>query len=129
MTMIEAQRMTDEGCPHDAPDGPGALPVPFHDYPHADRMRYVAAAEAAGAWVEGYVGPFLRVSLPRDAEAFFAALPAAGLDMVGRSWFFPLGSDNPPADRRHDGRYPGSAGFWLYANLRPAAPPSGPSDY
>jgi hypothetical protein len=47
-------------------------------------------------------------------------MEAAGLELDERSLhYFPLGTDAPPASLRHDGRYPGIAGFWLYGCFVP----------
>ena len=127
-TTRERLTMSDDGCPHEPAEyTPGA--VRFAEFPHADRMRYRAAVEAAGGEVEGYNGPALTVAVPRNVTRFYTAMAAAGLADLGRPWFFPLGTDSPPAELRHDGRYPGSAGFWLFLNLAPTDPPSGPEDY
>jgi hypothetical protein len=84
-------------------------------------MALRAAIEAAGGMVATYVGAYVQVAVPDPPEPFYLAMEAAGLEPVRRSaHFFPLGTDNPPASLRHDGRFPGSKGFWLYANFAPA---------
>jgi hypothetical protein len=96
---------------------------PFCDLPRERRMALRAAIEAAGGRVAGYHGPAVQVAIPNPSGPFFTAMGVAGLDLDERSLhYFPLGSDAPPAALRHDGRYPGSTGFWLYGNFRPAPP-------
>jgi hypothetical protein len=92
----------------------------FHELPHERRLAYRAAIEAAGGQVAGYHGPAVQVAIPCPSGPFYAAMEAAGLALDERSLHhFPLGTDDPPATLRHDGRYPGSAGFWLYGNFVP----------
>ncbi len=96
--------------------------TPFHDLPHERRMAFRAAIEAAGGMVATYIGPYVQVAVPDPPEPFYEAMAEAGLEPVRRSaHFFPVGSDNPPARLRHDGRFPGSKGFWLYASFAPAS--------
>jgi hypothetical protein len=96
--------------------------IPFADLPPERRMAIRAAVEAAGGMVATYIGPYVQVAVPDPPEPFYDAMEAAGLEPVRRSaHFFPLGTDAPPAHLRHDGRFPGSKGFWLYANFAPAS--------
>ena len=63
-------------------------------------MTFVTSVDAAGAvW---------RYCHARGGEANRSTL-APG--------HFPLGTDAPLASLRHDGRYPGSVGFWLFGNF------------
>jgi hypothetical protein len=103
------------------------IPTPFHELPDDQRMALRAAIEAAGGQIAGYIGPCVQVAIPNPAGPFFTAMEAAGLELEERSLhYFPLGTDAPPATLRHDGRYPGSAGFWLYGNFKPVPPPAMP---
>lgn len=69
-----------------------------------------------------YVGDGITVSVPRgrleDICAWARAHELVAGDDAGH--YFPLGSDNPPADLRHDASYPGSRGFWLWWHCTPA---------
>jgi hypothetical protein len=95
-------------------------PIAFADLPHDRRMALRAAIEAAGGHIATYIGPYVQVAVPDPPGPFYEAAEAAGLELVRRSaHYFPLGSDSPPAHLRHDGRFPGSKGFWLYANFLP----------
>src|SRR5579885_299193 len=97
--------------------------TPFCDLPDERRMALRAAIEAAGGQVAGYLGPCVQVAIPNPPGPFYAAMGEAGLELDGRSLhYFPLGTDAPPRHLRHDGHYPGSAGFWLYGNFRPVPP-------
>ena len=95
----------------------------FSELPHEERMAYRQAIEDAGGFVVGYSGPYVQVAIPRDDQAcfpgpvnrFYGQMKAAGLEYRdGSGHWFPLGSDHPPDHLRHDGRYPGSRGFWYY---------------
>ena len=104
------------------------LPIAFCDLPHEQRMAFRAAIEAAGGQVAGYYGRYVQVALPNPSGPFFTAMDAAGLTLENRSLhFFPLGTDSPPTSLRHDGRFPGSRGFWLYGNFTPAINPPLPT--
>lgn len=92
----------------------------FHDLPDATRMGFRDAITDAGGEVEGYDGECVVAALP-NAHGFLSAVGARGLELVGDLWLFPLGTDSPPAILRHDGRYPGSKGFWLFGRFRPKA--------
>lgn len=97
----------------------------FADLPHDRRMALREAIEAAGGYVATYVGPYVQVAVPDPPEPFYAAMEQAGLELARCSaHYFPLGTDNPPAHLRHDGRFPGSKGFWLYANFAPSVGPT-----
>jgi hypothetical protein len=99
-------------------------PTPFHELPHDRRMALRDAIEAAGGTVAGYYGPAVQVAIPNPPGPFYQAMEAAGLELVRRSLhYFPLGTGAPPHHLRHDGRFPGSAGFWLYGNFTVAANP------
>jgi hypothetical protein len=92
----------------------------FCDLPDDVRMRFRGVVEGAGGLVEGYHGPCLQVACPNPWGPFNTAMEAAGLTLVeGSLYAFPLGSDSPPESLRHDGSYPGSKGFWLYARYQP----------
>ena len=95
-------------------------PVLFCDLPDQQRLGYRDAITAAGGEVAAYVGECVQVAIPRPSGPFYAAMQAAGLECVpGSLHYFPLGSDKPADVLRHDGRYHGSRGFWLYGNFRP----------
>jgi hypothetical protein len=92
----------------------------FCDLAHEQRMAYRDAVENAGGSVAGYNGEWLQVALPRPCGPFFRAMELAGLELNDASLhYFPLGTDRPPDDLRHDGRYPGSRGFWLFGRFQP----------
>lgn len=91
----------------------------FCDLPDAVRMEFRRRIEAAGGEVQGYNGECVTVAVPNPPRPFRDDMEHAGLVEAGGSWYFPLGSDNPPDSLRHDGRYPGSKGFWLIMTLRP----------
>jgi hypothetical protein len=94
----------------------------FSELPDSARWAYRDLITSTGAEVDGYDADCVRVSLPNPAAPAIAALEAGGLELVeGGLYWFPLGTDAPPQHLRHDGRYPGSAGFWLYARFRPVA--------
>lgn len=93
--------------------------IDFAERPSTERDYYRAIVESAGAIVTGYLGAGLSLHLPRGGAAM-EHFEAHGLTLRPHSLFwFPLGSDNPPAEYRHDGRYPGSRGFWLCATFDP----------
>lgn len=96
---------------------PATATVRFSDLPDDMRMRLRDVIYNAGGDIAGYVDDAVQVAVPADVGAFMAKCRAAGLSRQGDGHYFPLGSDNPPAGMRHDGRYPGSKGFWLYYNL------------
>jgi len=82
--------------------------------------------EKAGGYIAGYVGRYVHVAIPNPSGPFFTTIEKAGLVLAQRSLhYFPLGTDAPPDSLRHDGRFPGSAGFWLYGNFAPADEPAG----
>jgi hypothetical protein len=90
----------------------------FHELPDERRMALREVIEAAGGQVMGYFGDGVQVALPRPAGPCEQAAAGAGLKKVaGSLHYFPLGTDDPPAELRHDGRYPGSKGFWLFARF------------
>ena len=92
----------------------------FCDLPDERRMVLRDAIDIAGGEVAGYYGPFVQVAIPNPSGPFFKAMEEAGLVLDERSFqLFPLGTDNPPESLRHDGRYPGSKGFWLFGNFSP----------
>lgn len=92
----------------------------FVDLPGETRMQYRAAVEAAGGDPVGYYDGRLQVAIPSPSGPFFRAMAEIGLRIQpGSLQYFPLGSDKAPDHQRHDGSYPGSRGFWLFANLEP----------
>ena len=92
----------------------------YVDLPDAQRMAYLDAIDAAGGNMEAYDGPSVLVAIPCPSGPFYRALEAAGLSLVPASLhYFPLGTDKPPMPLRHDGRYPGSKGFWLFGRFVP----------
>lgn len=99
----------------------------FHDRPDAERMAIRAAIEDLGGEVSGYSGTGIQAALPRRWTPIEHALRPFGLTMDEASLhLFPLGSDAPPEHLRHDGRYPGSKGYWLYATFQPKGEPCCP---
>jgi hypothetical protein len=98
-----------------------ATALPFCDSPDRIRMALRDAIDSAGGYVAGYYGPYVQVAIPRPSGPFFLAMDEAGLELDEHSLhFFPLGTDAPPDHLRHDCRYPGSKGFWLFGNFSPA---------
>lgn len=92
--------------------------APFCDLPDIERFRLRDAIEDLGGDIESYQGDAVQVALPTEWRRFITAADKLGLVLVhGSRWLFPLGSDNPPATLRHDGSYPGSKGFWMYAKF------------
>lgn len=92
------------------------------DMPDAERMAVRELVENMGIEITGYALDSFMVAMPRPVP--YAALDAAGFEIVpGSMHYFPLGSDvNWTADNmRHDGSYPKSRGFWLFARVRKPA--------
>lgn len=92
----------------------------FVDRPHADRMAAINALDAIGPCTFSYTGAGITVTVPRGG---YLAIKdwAIAHNLDARDWFlFPLGSDRVPEIMRHDGSYPGSRGFHLYAHFIPA---------
>lgn len=90
----------------------------------ADRMEWRRKAEQLGAIVVGYDGPAFQVAVPRDVAAYRDRCREACFHWdLESDHFFPLGTDNPPAELRHDGpagRYrEGNRSFWRYVRLIP----------
>lgn len=84
------------------------------------RMAHRRAIEGAGGLVVGYDAETVQVALPVRAAEFWTEMEGRGLLMIEESLcYFALGSDNPPDSLRHDGKYRGSKGFWLYARFKP----------
>jgi hypothetical protein len=101
--------------------------IAFCDLPDDQRMALRAAMMAAGGHIAEYYGPAVSVAIPNPSGPFYTAMDEAGLVLDERSLqYFPLGTDSPPDSLRHDGRFPGSAGFWLYGNFTPQ--PAGGDD-
>jgi hypothetical protein len=108
--------------PHESTTTALATIPRFVDIPDDERMALRCVLEAAGCSIVGYNGPGIQVALPCPAGDAFLVLRDAGLILNGESLhYFPLGSDKPEARLRHDGGYPGSKGFWLYAQFDPSA--------
>jgi hypothetical protein len=82
--------------------------------------RYDAkiALENAGSMVCNYVSNGMNLYIKRGYLGN-VALKAneIGGKMEDQIYYFPLGSDNPSDDFRHDGGYNGSKGFWLIARV------------
>lgn len=95
----------------------------FSCLPHALRMELRDVIERHGGGVEGYQDDSVIVAIPRPSARFYAAMADDGrLEVVESSiCYFPLGTDQAPEHQRHDGRYPGSRGFWLLGRWRPVA--------
>lgn len=94
------------------------------EMPDSDRLAMRQDIESVGAEVVGYQGDAMLVALPTNGAVFAGnpvTLEAKGY-RVSDLYYFPLGSDKPAARLRHDGRYPGSKGFWLYALVRKVNP-------
>src|SRR5215472_95826 len=92
----------------------------FCDRPDDERMKYRDLIERAGGLIVGYDGPSVQIAIPRPSGEFYAAMADAGfLGVNGSIHYYPLGSDAPEEQFRHDGRYPGSHGFWLYGRFVP----------
>lgn len=90
----------------------------FADLPNDERMRLRAIIEQAGGEIAGYYNGYVQIAIPKPSAPFYAAIEPY-FEMVTNSLhYFPLGSDKPADHLRHDGRYPGSRGFWLFASLQ-----------
>jgi hypothetical protein len=90
----------------------------FVDLPDGERMTLRAKIESTGAEVSEYWDGNVQAALPSPATPAISAIEALGLVLVpGSLHYFPLGSDKPSESLRHDGPYPGSKGFWLYASF------------
>lgn len=94
--------------------------VALIDMPDAERMALRSVIEGTGCTVESYDGDCFVVAVPRAWRETRKALFIAGFEWVG-NWLFPLGTDCnwAPVTMKHDGGYPQSFGFWMYARLRP----------
>lgn len=97
------------------------LTVPFCERSHAARFAALDALDEATGKLAGfhYTGTGITISVPRGK--FGAVLQwAKSHELTERdTYYFPLGSDNPHEQLRHDGNYPGSRGFWLYVHFVP----------
>jgi hypothetical protein len=97
--------------------------VPFSELPHGERMALRdVITDRAGGDVQGYDGGGVLVAMPRDRAGFLGIVRAAGFEVLGAEWCFPLGSDRAPDNMRHDGSYPGSRGFWRFVRLGVSRP-------
>jgi hypothetical protein len=103
-------------------------PCVFSGWPHERRMAVWAALEGAGGEVGEYVGRGLTVRYARGrVPEARSALHACGLaPSPGSLVCFPICSDNPPESMRHDGRHPGSRGFWLVEHWAPGVEDEAP---
>lgn len=93
--------------------------VAFSDLSNDERMRLRGILEDAGGYITGYYGGHIHVAIPRPSAPFYAAIDPHFEMVPGSLHYFPLGSDvnYTPDNLRHDGRYPGSRGFWLFASF------------
>lgn len=92
--------------------------IAFCDLPDDERFRLRCAITNNGGYVEGYYDNDVQVAMPKDWKQFLDAMRAVGLHRTpGSGYYFPLGSDNPADNLRHDGSHPGSNGFWFYTRL------------
>jgi hypothetical protein len=103
-------------------------PRSFTDLPDDARLAFRRAIDGIGGAISTYSGRAVIVAVPRvegltssgvracDALAADHGLSPLDPDVYE---FFPLGSDNPAPTLRHDGRYRGSLGFWLYRSYVP----------
>ena len=88
--------------------------------PDAERMYWRDVIESAGGHVDAYQEDCFLVAVPRETNAFFNGIEDNGMEtLAGSRHYFPLGTDSPPDNLRHDASYPGSKGFWLYIRVRP----------
>jgi hypothetical protein len=108
-----------------------AAPIAFCELPDPVRFAFLSAVDdlsgpsgarpgrLASAW--HYSGSCVVVAVPRGKFSELRQLATRyGLELCeAQMHYFPLGSDNPPDALRHDGNYPGSKGFWLWAPFRP----------
>lgn len=95
----------------------------FADLPHDDRMALRTKVCDLGADIAGYVGTGLQVAMPNDwraDRAIEALLTEAGFSEVSR-YYFPLGTDKPRDSLRHNGRYKGPPGMWLFVTFKAKA--------
>jgi hypothetical protein len=104
-------------------------PRSFTDLSDDARMAFRRAMHGIGGEISAYSERAVIVAVPRvdgftssgvracDALAAYHGLSPLDPDTY---WFFPLGSDSPADTLRHDGRYRGSLGFWLYRSYVPA---------
>lgn len=96
------------------------MEIRFSELPDKKRFFYRNVIEGLGGYVAEYNGKFVTVALPReDGSLLIQTMRKLGLD-VQDICFFPLCSDKPPEDLRHNGPYnpkPNPPGYWQYANF------------
>ena len=84
----------------------------FYEFPNALRMAFLDRLDAIcpeTTW--NYTGDGISIDIPRGYSADIRTLATRyGLREIS-AWYFPLGSDNPPALMRWDASYLGSRGF------------------
>lgn len=85
----------------------------FFDIPEADRMALYREIEACGG--SSLSGGMVTVARGHFSDVL-SVMAQHGFKLTD-SCYFPLGSDKPSDNLRHDGRYPGSKGFWCYARF------------
>lgn len=91
----------------------------FFDLPESRRMAIYAAISHLGCDTYSREGSAFGVAVARGTYSdLIDALASHGLDHAELT-YFPLGSDQPAERLRHDGRYPGSRGFYMIAWFRP----------
>jgi hypothetical protein len=97
----------------------------FADLPHEQRLRLRAVLEDAGAYVSAYYGDAVQVAEPLDWQPMHKAARDAGLELVPDSvYWFPLGSDKPPARLRHGLlQYGNRPSFWKHSSWVPTVLP------
>ena len=96
------------------------MDVAFAELPYGVRMRCRDIVTTLGCTPVSYDGPWMQIAVCWPLHATLVAIRTAGLDVQdSATHYFPLGSDHPRLELRHDGFYPGSKGFWCYTRVRP----------
>ncbi len=100
----------------------------FADMPDDFRLTMRCMVDRHKGAIMGYEGDGVTIALPNtvaDWNAIDGILAVNGFKSDGTVTYFPLGTDNPPANLRHRNRRyqsPDDApGYWLYAHYRPVA--------
>ncbi len=82
------------------------------------RMYIRNELEQSGCAVINYTDYGMQVAIKRNSLCW-VMLKAKDLggNLRKEVYNFPLGTDNPADEFRHDGNYPNSNGFWLYGTV------------
>ena len=92
---------------------------PFYNWEMWKRLQLRERLNSLGCNIEGYRGSGITIAVSRSGyQSVFALMREYGLESK-TSWYFPLGSDNPPKDLRWNGDYSGRPSFWLFIHFVP----------